>query len=120
MVVRRKLGRRITLGSFHLRGGMGAFEHNGVTLGLDPEQGRRPYIGAAWARDRVVLVGRATADDATMEIPVKIFDQHNGRMTDSIELRLPSAIQRQPTIVQACDGVVVVGLGEVSVMLETR
>lgn len=105
-------------------GGIGAFEHNGTTLGLDPDQGRRPYIGAAWARDRVVLVGRATADDATddatMEIPVKVFDQHNGRMTDSIDLKLPSAIQRQPTIVQACDGVVVVGFGEVSVMLESR
>ena len=102
-------------------GGMGVFDPNGDTVGLDPERSSWPYVDAAWARDRVVLVRRAIAgEDGKMNIPLKILDQRNALLADSIDLALPAAIQRQPTITQATNGVVVVGFGEVSVVLKTE
>jgi outer membrane protein assembly factor BamB len=102
-------------------GGMGLFETSGQTLALDPEPTSRPYVDTAWGNDSVALVGRAASDgQRTMNVPIKLFSLKNARLMDTIELKLPSAIQRQPTISQAADGVVVVGFGEVSVLIRTE
>jgi len=102
-------------------GGMGIFDHSGTIIGLDPELTNLVYVDRAWASDRVVLVQRASSnDDKTMHIPVKLLDQHNAQLLDSINLELPSVIQRQPVNAQAANGVVIVGFGEVSVVLETE
>ena len=102
-------------------GGLGIFHTAGGIVGLDSEQARWPYVDAAWASDRVVFVRRAAeSDDGFTHVPVKMFDQHNARLTDSINLMIPNEIQRQPTTVQAANGVVVIGFGEVSVLLETQ
>ncbi len=102
-------------------GGMGLFEPSGQTIALDPEPTSRPYVDTAWGNDSVALIGRATSDgQRTMNVPVKLFSLQNARLMDTIELTLPSAIQRQPTISQAADGVVVVGFGEVSVLIRTE
>ena len=109
--------------------GMGVFAIDGesdwVTKGIDAQRPTRPYMGAAWGDDRVVLVGRAGAadigdDDSMMRVLMRMMDQGSAEMLDSRELLLPSAIQRQPTSVQAGEGVVVVGFGEVSVVVETE
>lgn len=101
-------------------GGVGIFNHDGSTIGLDSEQLTWTFNDRAWGSERVVLVGRATnADENFMRIPIKVFDQHSAQLMDSIDLTLPSAIQRQPTSAQAANGVVVVGFGEVSVLLQT-
>jgi hypothetical protein len=102
-------------------GGIGVFDHQSEIIGLNPDQSFRSYVDRAWGSDRVVLVQRATRNDEKfMQIPVRMYDQHSARLTDSIELTLPNAIQRQPTILQSADGVVVVGFGEVSVLLGTE
>tara|TARA_R110000737_G_scaffold251825_3_gene261360 strand:- start:62049 stop:66524 length:4476 start_codon:yes stop_codon:yes gene_type:complete len=101
-------------------GGMGVFNHDGTTIGLDSEQVSWTYSDRAWGSDRVVLVGRVSnSDQDFMRIPIKVFDQHSAQMSDSIDLTLPNAIQRQPTVAQAANGVVVVGFGEVSILLQT-
>lgn len=102
-------------------GGIGIFDPSGQTLGLDPEPAMRPYVDGAWGADSVVLVGRADTDnERLMTIPISMFSLENARIMDQIELKLPSAIQRQPTITQAADGVVVVGFGEVSVLIRSE
>jgi len=102
-------------------GGFGVFDDAGHIVGLDSEQARWPYVDSAWASDRVVLVRRAAgSNDEFTHVPVKMFDQRNARLSDSVDLTLPNTIQRQPTNVQAANGVVVIGFGEVSVLLETE
>ena len=107
-------------------GGMGVFDPtNGDTVGLDPERSNWSYVDAAWARDRVVLIHRAInggngQHGGAMNIPLKILDQRNAQLSDSINLTLPASIQRQPTTTQAANGVVVIGFGEVSVVLKTE
>lgn len=102
-------------------GGLGIFDNDGRVLGLDSERPRRPYIDKAWSSDRVVFIERAgRSDDGLTHIPVRLYDHRNARLTDSIDLTLPNAIQRQPTNVQTANGVVVIGFGEVSVLLKTE
>lgn len=102
-------------------GGLGIFDPNGQTLGLDPDEGSWPYIDAAWGARTIAMVQRAsTEDNLTMHIPVSLLDLTNARLLDSIELALPAQIQRQPTSAHAANGVVVIGFGEVSVVLKTE
>ncbi|MFK7758374.1 MAG: PQQ-binding-like beta-propeller repeat protein [Phycisphaerales bacterium] len=114
-------------------GGFGIFSHDGRTLGIDAQQSSWPYIDAGWATDRIAMVTRAQPgnratdqagnepnDQSKMHIEINMFEQTNALLTDSMTLTLPSAIQRQPTTVQAANGVVVVGFGEVSVLLQTQ
>lgn len=102
-------------------GGLGIYDPSGQTLGLDPDLGTYPYVDTAWGSDRVVMVQRASSDDnLTMQVPISLIDLENARLLDSVELTLPAQIQRQPTSAQAATGVVVVGFGEVSVVLKTE
>lgn len=106
---------------FTASAGMGVLGVDGSIRGIDLERTSMPYAGSAWGSDRVVLVQRAVSDGKdSMQVPVLMFDQANARLSDRVDLSLPSAIQRQPTSIQAADGVVVVGFGEVSVVLRTR
>lgn len=102
-------------------GGLGIYDHDGQTLGLDPDEGSWPYIDAAWGAHTIAMVQRASSEDnLTMHIPVSLLDLTNARLVDSIELTLPAEIQRQPTSAQGANGVVVIGFGEVSVVLKAE
>lgn len=102
-------------------GGLGIFDPSGRTLGLDPDLGTYPYVDTAWGASKVAMVQRASSEDnLTMQVPITLMDLENARLLDSIELSLPAQIQRQPTSAQAATGVVVIGFGEVSIVLKTE
>ena len=116
-VRRREGGGLIVTGS----AGMASFNATGGLAGLDPERTDSPFIGAGWGKDRLAMVKRAEIrDENSMSVEMLLLDQHSGVLHDRIDLTLPSSIQRQTNAVHAADGVVVVGFGEVSVVVRTE
>ena len=114
---RRDGGGLIVAGS----AGLASFDAENILVGLDPERTDRPFIGAGWGTDRIAMVKRAEIrNESTIQVEMLLIDQQNGILEDRINLTLPSSIQRQASTVHAANGVVVVGFGEVSVLVRTQ
>ncbi len=100
-------------------GGVTLVEHNGNIIGTDPLNTQRGFVGAGFAKDRTVLLKRANINaDNKVSSTVTMIDSQTAKILDLIHLVIPSSIDRQPTSIEVADGLVVIGYGEVSIVLE--
>lgn len=103
-----------------VRGTLGLTVHapEGDLLGADATDAGPGYGATALGRRRAVLVGRAETDETgRTRVGVALVDAETGRLEDRVTIALPEGVRRAPSRVALGDGVVVIGFGEVSVVL---
>ncbi len=91
---------------------------DGALVAADAMDVRLAFVLHAVGQRRAVLVDRGEVDaDGLSRVGVAIVDAETGRTEDRVTLTLPEGVRRTATRVGLADGVVVVGFGEVSVVL---
>lgn len=91
---------------------------DGTLLAADALDPRRPFGLSVLGERRAVLVDRGEVDpDGRSVVGVAIVDARTGRADDRVLLMLPEGVRRSPTRAAIADGVLVVGFGEVSMVV---
>lgn len=91
---------------------------DGALLAADAMDPDLAFMLHAVGERRAVLVDRGVVDaDGLSRVGVAIVDAKTGRTEDRVTLTLPEGVRRTANRVGVADGVVVVGFGEVSVVL---
>jgi outer membrane protein assembly factor BamB len=90
----------------------------GVTLAADTLGPTRGLGVSAVGERRAVLVERTETDPRGLSVVrLAVVDAMTGRIEDRITVRLPDGVRRSPDMVAIADGVIVLGFGEVSLVL---
>lgn len=90
----------------------------GETLAADAlEPTRLLGVSALGQRRAAVVEGAETDPRGLTLVRVAIIDAPTGRVDDRITVRLPEGVRRSPDMIAIADGAVVLGFGEVSVVL---
>jgi len=92
---------------------------DGQRVGQDALGPGREFADAAYALDRVVLLRRPELDESgRVSSAIAMLSADDGRLIDLAKLVVPQQINRQPTSIEVVDGMILVGFGEVSVVLQ--
>lgn len=101
-------------------GGVGVFTPQGERVALDAGRTLTPWVAGAFGRENVVLVRRARDEPGgTGGTRVRLLGVPSGLVLDEVTLSLPITDGRGVMSVDAVDNGVLVGFGEVSVLLRT-
>lgn len=98
--------------------GFGAYDADASLIAANAEANARAFMVSALAERHAVFVERPALgqDDRTVG-RVLLVDRASGRFTDIAEVEVPVGISRSPLRIALADGVVVIGYGEVSIVL---
>ncbi|MCA9303328.1 MAG: PQQ-binding-like beta-propeller repeat protein [Phycisphaerales bacterium] len=87
-------------------------------VGQDALGPGREFADAAFGLDRAVLLRRPELDaDGRVSSTIALLSADDGRLIDLTKLVVPQQINRQPTSIEVVDGMIIVGFGEVSIVL---
>lgn len=99
--------------------GLLVYSADGERVGQDTMGPGREFADAAFAMDRAVLLRRPDLDGSgAASSTIALLSADDGRLIDHTKLVVPQQINRQPTSIEVVDGMIIVGFGEVSVVLE--
>lgn len=99
--------------------GLLVYSADGERVGQDTLGPGREFADAAYAMDRAVLLRRPDLDETNgPSSTIALLSADDGRLIDLTKLVVPEQINRQPTSIEVVDGMIIVGFGEVSVVLQ--
>ncbi len=99
--------------------GFVSFDQNQELAASDPINTTMGFADIAWGADHIVLIEEMNilGDDAVCSL--HLISNDHAELLDTINLRLPASINRQPTSIAAINGGLIVGFNEVSVFVRT-
>ena len=98
--------------------GLLVYDSAGDRVGQDAIGPGREFADAAFGVDRAVFLRRPELDDdGRVSSTVALLSADDGRLIDLTNLVVPQQINRQPTSIEVVNGMIIVGFGEVSVVL---
>lgn len=98
--------------------GLSVHTPDGSLVTADALDTQRAFVSNAIAGRRAVLVERPVASDSGGTVcGVAVLDATTGALTDRVTLALPPGVRRSPERTALIDGMIVIGFGEVSVVL---
>lgn len=98
--------------------GVTTHAHDGTLLAADALEVPRAFQHTLLGERRAVLIDRGETDSqGETRVGVALVDTSTGRTEDRVTLVLPESVRRTPVNAVLGDGIVVVGFGEVSMVL---